>query len=135
MRKVRFTKGEFVKSSPTVVEQIAKICHDANRSYCEATGDFTQTYWEDAPQWQRESAINGVEFHIRALDAGQKRSPEASHNSWLAEKLSAGWKYGLVKDPEKKEHPCCVPYLDLPLEQRRKDYLFAAIVEALYTAK
>ena len=37
---------------------------------------------------------------------------------------------GPVKDPEKKEHPCFLPYDELPLSQRIKDYLFTAVVEA-----
>lgn len=43
---------------------IAKVCHDANRSYCQTQQDASQTNWEDAPEWQRQSAINGVKFHI-----------------------------------------------------------------------
>lgn len=44
---------------------------------------------------------------------------------------AAGWKYGPVKDPERKEHPCFVPYDGLPPEQRAKDYLFRAVVHQL----
>jgi hypothetical protein len=36
-----------------------------------------------------------------------------------------------VKDPEKKEHPCFVPYESLPAEQQAKDHLFKGIVAAL----
>ena len=45
-------------------EKIAKVCHEANRAYCEALGDYSQTTWEKAPDWQKESAINGVQFHL-----------------------------------------------------------------------
>jgi hypothetical protein len=55
----------------------------------------------------------------------------ASHDSWLAAKAADGWKYAPMKDVAKKEHPCFVPYGELPIEQRRKDYLFKAIVAAL----
>jgi len=51
----------------------------------------------------------------------------------LVFKKEQGWKLGPVKDLEKKEHPCFCPYGDLPLEQRVKDFLFAAIVETLKT--
>ena len=37
-----------------------------------------------------------------------------------------------VKDAERKEHPCCVPYDALPVEQKTKDYLFRAVVHALF---
>ncbi len=107
-------------------EDIAKICHEANKSYCEVLGDCSQQNWVDAPEWQRTSAIKGVEFIIDNPNAG----PSASHVSWLKEKELDGWKYGPVKDPAKKEHPCYVDYYTLPIEQRIKDHLFGAIVRA-----
>lgn len=106
---------------------IAQVCHEANRAYCATIGDFSQPSWADAPDWQKNSAINGVNFHLDHPDA----LPSQSHDNWLAEKVADGWKYGPIKDPAKKEHPCCVPYDQLPPEQRRKDALFIAIVHAL----
>jgi len=108
------------------IAQIAAVCHEANRRFCLTIGDASQPSWEDAPEWQRQSAMNGVKFHLANPDAG----PSGSHENWLKEKLETGWKYGPVKDPEKKEHPCCVPYDQLPPEQRRKDALFIAVVNA-----
>lgn len=106
---------------------IAKVCHEVNRAYCLALGDTSQPEWRDAPEWQRQSALTGVYFIINNPSA----SPSASHDSWLAEKVRDGWKYGEVKDPAKKEHPCFVPYDQLPVEQKAKDYIFGAIVRAL----
>ena len=108
-------------------EQIARVAHIVNKAACAAFGDFSQPKWEDAPEWQRESAIKGVIFHRENPNATES----ASHDSWLEEKKTTGWKYGPVKDSEKKEHPCFVPYDDLPAEQKLKDYLFKAVVEAL----
>ncbi len=105
---------------------IASVCHEANRAYCASIGDASQPSWADAPDWQKNSAINGVNFHM----AGGK-TPEQSHESWLAEKEATGWVYGKLKDPIAKTHPCCVPYDQLPENQKAKDRLFLAIVEAL----
>jgi len=113
--------------NPDYVEKIARVCHEANRAYCIGIGDDSQPSWENAPDWQKESARNGVMFHINNKDAG----PSASHDSWMKEKVDAGWKFGPVKDPEKKEHPCIVPYEELPMEQKLKDSLFIAVVYAL----
>jgi hypothetical protein len=110
-------------------EDIARVCHEVNRGYCAALGDTSQVPWEEAPDWQRQSAIKGVEFNLANPDA----PPSHSHDSWLAEKRATGWKYGPVKDAEKKEHPCFVPYEELPAEQKAKDYLFKATVRALST--
>jgi hypothetical protein len=107
--------------------QIARVCHEANRAYCIGLMDYGQELWENAPQWQRDSAVLGVEYHIANPDS----KPEDSHNSWLKVKEAEGWKYGPVKDATKKEHPCYVPYDKLPPEQQVKDKLFIAVVRAL----
>lgn len=114
--------------------QIARICHEANRAYCQSIGDESQPTWDQAPKWQTDSARNGVLFHLETLAAGKKPIPSASHDSWLEEKRAAGWKFGPVKDADLKEHPCFVPYNELPTEQKMKDYLFSAIVEAFWVA-
>jgi len=106
---------------------IARIAHEANRAYCQELGDASQPAWEDAPTWQVRSAIDGVLFHLENPHAG----PSGSHENWLKGKAQDGWKYGPIKDPDKKEHPCYVPYDQLPLEQRLKDSIFTSIVHAL----
>ena len=111
-------------------EEIARVAHEVNRSYCRAIGDDSQLAWEYAPEWQRASAINGVKFIAETPDA----SPSASHDSWLAEKQADGWRYGPIKDPERKEHPCFVPYDELPTEQKAKDYIFGAVARSLLSA-
>lgn len=112
------------------IEFIAKVCHEANRGYCEALGDTSQVPWEEAPQWQRDSAVLGVRFHMEDLERG----PEASHGSWLAQKALDGWVYGEEKDAEAKTHPCMVPFSELPMEQQTKDFIFRAIVHAMLAA-
>ena len=109
------------------INDIAKICHEANRAYCETQRDTSQPMWEDAPDWQKESAIAGVKFHMENPDAG----PSGSHESWLKQKREEGWVFGPVKDPDKKEHPCMVEYDELPEAQKAKDYLFTGVVHAL----
>lgn len=108
-------------------EIIARTCHEANRAYCKALGDDSQLPWEKAPEWQRASARAGVDFHWMY----KQSTPRDSHTSWLANKQMDGWKYGAVKDPEKKEHPCMVPFEDLPPEQQAKDFIFHAICRTL----
>lgn len=107
--------------------EIAKVCHEVNRAYCQAIGDDSQKPWDQAPEWQRQSAVTGVRFIQENPDA----KPSASHDSWLAEKERDGWKYGPVKDEGKKEHPCYMPYDQLPVEQKAKDYIFGAVVCSL----
>lgn len=110
------------------LEACAKAAHEANRAYCLAIGDTSQPAWEDAPLWQRTSAINGV---VGVLNGN---TPQQSHENWLGEKERTGWKYGPTKDPDKKEHPCFVPYDELPAEQKQKDHIFVNVVKAVAKA-
>lgn len=106
---------------------IARVCHEANRAYCQSLGDFSQASWDIASGWQRESAISGVKF--------LQENPEAPaglvHDQWVLEKREHGWLYGEVKDEAEKTHPCLVPFIELPPEQQAKDKLFKVIVHAL----
>ena len=108
-------------------EAIARVCHEANKAICEAFGDHSQKRWDEAEQWQRDSAIKGVEFALSNPDAG----PSAQHDAWAADKVADGWKWGPAKDPAKKEHHCLVPYDALPPEQRAKDHVFRAFVYSM----
>ncbi len=107
--------------------EIAKVCHEANREWCKINGDDSQKPWDTAEDWQKESAIKGVQFRIDNPKAG----PHAQHNAWMFDKIEAGWVYGSKKNEVKKTHPCLVPFYDLPEFQQKKDKLFSAIVNAL----
>ena len=106
------------------VSQIAHLCYEANAAYSRLLGDNTFQSWENAPQWQKETNLLGVKFFIDNPES----TPEDMHKSWLAVKEKEGWKYGDIKDAEKKEHPCILPYSELPEQQRKKDELFISIV-------
>lgn len=106
---------------------IAKVAHAVNKAYCEAIGDHSQLHWDEAPDWQKSSAVAGVNYAL----SSENVTTEELHQSWLKVKREDGWKYGPVKDAAKKEHPCFVPYDQLPVEQRVKDHLFRAVVQTL----
>ncbi len=114
--------------SDALFEAAARAAHEANRAWCILHGDVSQLPWDEAPDWQRSSVLIGV----RGVANGN--SPRESHGSWLAVKAAEGWKYGPVKDVEAKEHPCFVPYDELPPEQRVKDGIFVAVVRAFLDA-
>ena len=111
-------------------DQIARVCHEVNRAYCQALGDNSQPAWEDAPQWQRDSAILGVKLHTHNPEA----SAATSHESWMAQKVAEGWVYGPEKNPELKQHHCIVSFDALPVAQQAKDFIFRGVVHALASA-
>ena len=109
------------------IEQTAEMCHEANAAWCLINIDNSTPTWRGAPQWQKDTIIMGVEFHLKHPDA----NASASHVSWMTHKLKDGWVYGEIKDPEAKTHPCIVDFKELPLEQRMKDHIFRGIVHAM----
>jgi hypothetical protein len=114
-----------VKSS--TASEIARVAHEVNRAYCAAIGDTSQVPWEDAPEWQRASALAGVEAHLE----DPTMTPQESHEAWLMLKRQEGWTWGPRKNVEMKQHPALLEYELLPVEQRAKDYLFKAVVDSL----
>lgn len=102
------------------IERIACRCHESNRIYCQSMSDNSQASWFDAPEWQKESARDGVLFMIR----NNFPTPAESHQNWMNHKHHDGWVLGPVKDEVAKTHPCMVPYDNLPEDQRKKDHIF-----------
>lgn len=113
------------------IELLAAACHSAWYSYAVLGLGEDGDPWNSAEQHQRESMIKGVEFWERRIDKEEILNlnlstladmySEVSHDEWVRHKEENGWRYGPNKHPELKEHPCMVPYEDLPEEQRAKD--------------
>lgn len=127
-------------NSETAVEyrvmDIAMVCHEANRalqvllkSKCPSNGIKVSDHWEapytDELYEQIKSSVYGVSYAVSGI------TPEELHDIWCEEKTKNGWVYGPEKSFEKKTHPCLVPYSELSREERRKDELFAAIVDVM----
>lgn len=43
------------------------------------------------------------------------------HEVWAQTRISQGWTYGAERNDTLKQHPCLVPYEDLPEEERVYD--------------
>jgi ryanodine receptor 2 len=51
------------------------------------------------------------------------------HEVWTAGRIAEGWTLGKSRDDKLKQHPCLVPYEDLP--ESEKDYDRATAMETL----
>lgn len=61
-------------------------------------------------------------FHLpKYLQAAVESEAEKIHNEWAALRIAQGWKWGPKRDDEKKEHPCLVPWEELPEEEKEYD--------------
>jgi hypothetical protein len=112
--------------APVDPDIIARVVHEANRALQHALGDpVPSPDYDHAPDWQAVSLREGVAAALHGI------GPQELHEQWMGDKFANGWTYGPEKDPVAKTHPCLVPYDELPTEQRAKNDLFLAIVEAL----
>ncbi|HEY9637461.1 MAG TPA: TRAFs-binding domain-containing protein, partial [Coleofasciculaceae cyanobacterium] len=48
-----------------------------------------------------------------------------THELWAQQRLAEGWKYGAQRDDTRKEHPCLVPYEELPESEKQYDRITA----------
>lgn len=113
-------------------EQIAAVCHNANRALREQLGEDPGPTWEEAPEDLRRSTRAGVDHALDSPDA----NPRSQHESWMRERLADGWTYDSSlpfgkKDADAKRHSCLVEYDVLPIPQRAKDHLFLAVARSL----
>ena len=46
---------------------------------------------------------------------------EHAHEIWAQQRLKDGWKFGPARNDERKEHPCLVPYANLPDSEKQYD--------------
>lgn len=55
-----------------------------------------------------------------------ERLAENTHEVWAVQRIKDGWRFGDKRDDETKEHPCLVPYMDLPESEKNYDRATAA---------
>lgn len=48
------------------------------------------------------------------LDQFVERIAENTHEVWAKSRISEGWTWGPVRNDELKQHPCLIPYAELP---------------------
>ena len=46
---------------------------------------------------------------------------ENNHEIWARERVNQGWKHGPTRDDVKREHPCLLPFKDLPESEKAMD--------------
>jgi hypothetical protein len=71
---------EAIRRRSLSLEAIAKTCHEVNRVYCASIGDSSQVPWDQAPEWQRTSALKGVNAALFGV------TDEELHALWCDEK-------------------------------------------------
>jgi hypothetical protein len=44
-----------------------------------------------------------------------------AHDIWAQQRMAEGWKYGPARNDATREHPCLIPYEDLPESEKEYD--------------
>lgn len=50
-----------------------------------------------------------------------ERLAEHTHDTWATQRLADGWRFGPLRDDAKLEHPCLIPYAELPDSEKEYD--------------
>jgi len=58
-----------------------------------------------------------------------ERLAQNNHDHWARKRIDEGWRYGVRRNDNKKEHPDLVPYEQLP--ESEKEYDRKTVIEAL----
>ena len=53
---------------------------------------------------------------------------EQVHITWMNQRIKEGWSYGPVRDDEKKQTPCIIPFQNLPEIEKEYDRITASTV-------
>lgn len=64
--------------------------------------------------------ISGIELP-EELDEAVETIAKNVHEVWAKERMSEGWTYGPVRNDALKQHPCLVPYEELPEIEKEYD--------------
>ena len=67
------------------------------------------------------SSKPSVDETARNVEAQIELLAEAEHAGWMMQRARSGWRYGPVRDNEKKLHPFMIAYGDLPESEKDKD--------------
>jgi hypothetical protein len=61
-----------------------------------------------------------------------ERLAENTHDIWATRRIAEGWSYGPRRDDDQKQHPCLVPYPDLPTGEADYDRaMVTGLIEAM----
>jgi hypothetical protein len=82
--------------------------------------------WPDRDEAFRTQFLGVIEM---MCGPARKTSPEELHDDWVRAYEAMDWRYGPVRDPERKTHPDMVPFDQLEQREQDKDAVFVALCE------
>jgi hypothetical protein len=134
-----------------IVEKIAQAIHShyLEQAACEGNQARESRDWRDLPERLQNSNRDAAKDIFRKLRQCDLRVQFADphdevdmsfdeetiealaaeeHARWTMELLRKGWRYGRTKSDETRQHPCLVPYAELPDADRQYDMMMARTI-------
>lgn len=108
-------------------QQVARIAHEALRSYCLTVYDNPAPPWADAHEQVRAEMVALVGYLARTPGA----TPRSKHGEWLADATARGFHQGERLDVRRKTHPLVVPFEELSPKYRSKQAMLFALITHL----
>ena len=98
----------------------------------EEIGIIPEEYREDVEKIKRILNERKKDYVPQPIDTSDIRLPEELnvlieqmaknvHEVWAQSRISQGWSYGSERNDELKQHPCLVPYEELPEVEKAYD--------------
>lgn len=108
-------------------ERRAKFVYEAARiAAIAAKAPIVPEPWEEREEDFRSQFLDVIE---RQCGPDRYMDAEQLHEDWVRTYATNGWRYGPVRDREKRTHPDMVPFARLGQLERDKDYVFVALCE------
>lgn len=113
--------------TPTDIDNIACVAHEAVRMHARQQGDYSHEIWSNSSAEHKHSMRLGVVKRLEDPD----EPAHANHERWLEHKLHEGWTWGETRDEVNRRNPAMVSYSELPPDFRKRNEIFMAVVKAL----
>ena len=102
------------------------------RIFCRRRQPTTLSLWTTSRMLQSLSDMKKNDYIPRPIDTFGVHLPKELddlvetlarnvHDVWAAGRIAEGWTWGPVRDDALKQHPCLVPYEELPDSEREYD--------------
>lgn len=108
------------------LDQISEFIYEATRIEAEwSKRPIVPEKWQERDDKFRNQFIDIINKYMY-MD--KLPTPEEAHESWVQSYYKMGWKYGNIRNTEKKTHPDLIPFEQLPQAEKDKDAIFLSFV-------
>lgn len=104
-------------------EKIARVAHEACRTWAKLNDQPVPPSWDALDASCQAAIIMGVRFSWDGVAVSEL------HNRWVKYMYAQGWKFGPIRDMEKRVSPNLISFEQLPFREQIKDHIFKGVVD------